>query len=357
MSLSGSRLKRIVSGIQPSGTLHLGNYLGAVKEWKNLINDYNKETEYKLDSKKNVLYFIADYHSLTSRLAAEKQDELKTSESLETLTLNTVACLIASGVDYNKASLFLQSSIPYHTELQWILSCVTPNSWLNTMIQYKEKKIDSNGIFSYPVLMAADVLLYKASHVPVGSDQTQHIELIAKITDRINKVSKKKIFIRPEAISSDYPRVMSLIDGTKKMSKSDSSTLGCIYLTDSKETIIKKITKSKTDSIGTIKFDKENRPEISNLISIYHSITGESIKNIENKFEKASTVEFKNKLVEVICEEILPISEKANKLIKHEKDLLLDVLREGEKTCSIIAKDTMEELKERLGIFSFPKLH
>lgn len=400
-------VKRIVSGIQPSGTLHLGNYLGAVKEWKRLVNENqninnsdkadneksnnrvksnndsncnelksNISTTNSIHTKSDILYFIADYHSLTTRLSKERKGEfLKTdneginnninnlnnlekddNESLEKLSLNTLACLIASGINPNKCTLFLQSSIPFHTELQWILSCITSNSWLNTMIQFKEKKIDSNGLYSYPILMAADVLLYKGSHVPVGVDQLQHLELMAKIAERMNKTCKKKIFNIPKPIFSNQPKVMSLTNASKKMSKSDPSQLSLIYLTENKETISKKILKAKTDSIGSIKYDFEKRPELANLISIYSAITGKSFDEVEKIFDAANTYEFKLKLIEVVCAEILPISEKANKLIKHENDYLLDILREGEKVAFDIAKNTIGEVKETLKVLSVPKI-
>lgn len=346
-------IKKIVSGIQPSGTLHLGNYLGAVKQWKNLVT--NPEYKHLHDGNK-ILFFIADFHSLTTRLTIDNKANIQNTilEPLEDLTLRTLACLISCGVDPKICKIFLQSSVPYHTELQWILTCVTPGSWLNSMIQYKEKKIDTQGLYCYPILMAADVMLYKATHVPVGTDQIQHIELIGKISERINKVAKKEIFPRPEYLSSSYPRVMSLTNGKQKMSKSVGGVSSCIYLTDTNEQITNKIIKSKTDSLGTIKFNKEERPELSNLISIYSALQNISIKEVESKFEKSTTFDFKQELAKEICNEIQTISSEAQNLIKREKDYLLDVLREGQKSANEQALATIEEVKESLKLFILP---
>ena len=327
--------KRLVSGIQPSGGIHIGNYLGAILQWKNSISNYSR--------KEDILYFIADYHSITTIL---NDNNIKQRKST---TLNTLATLIACGIDPNKCTLFLQSSVPQHTELQWILSCVTPHSWLNTMIQYKEKNIDSNGLYSYPLLMASDVLLYKATEVPVGIDQTQHLELIKKTAQRINKVILKDLFPTPKPIIS-FSKVMSLTDGTKKMSKSDKgeeASKSIIYLKDKPEEITTKIIKSKTDSISTIKNDP-SRKEIYNLINIYSSFSGLNLTEIEEKYTDKNLYTFKQDLSDLLCKELNPIREKTEKLLKHEEDYLLDILNEGKKTASIIAIQTMEEIKQLL---------
>lgn len=349
-----SPIKRITSGIQPSGLLHLGNYLGAIKQWKEILT---KDEFKSLQSRDKTFFFIADLHSLTSRFEYKNNDFAHFHKKpLDILSLETLSCLIASGIDPKKCNLFLQSSVPQHSELFWILNCLTPNHWLNTMIQYKEKKIDSNGIFSYPVLMAADVLLYKASHVPVGSDQRQHIELIDRITERINKLCKKEIFHKPICMVNDYPRVMSLGDGTKKMSKSTNETENnnnCIFLTDNHDEIRRKIKKAKTDSIGTIVYHKESRPEISNLLEIYSSITSLKIDSIEKDYKNKSTFQFKEDLSSVVINEIGGIGSKAYHMLKYERSFLLDVLRQGEEEAIVHAKETLNEVKSCLGMVCF----
>ena len=366
-------INKFVSGIQPSGTLHLGNYLGAVKQWQKVINSDNNLENIK---KKNAMFFIADYHSLTSKLNQLIKNTEQTNldnfnysnnnTCLKDLSIQTLACLIASGINPEKCVIFLQSSVKEHTELQWILSCITPNSWLNSMIQYKEKKIDSNGLYSYPILMASDVLLYKATHVPVGEDQIQHIELISKLTERINKISYKQIFPVPKPIISEHKRVMSLTDGKVKMSKTkiisnnksnnikDTKTVigknSCVYLTDTSEDIKSKIIKAKTDSIGSIVYDKDNRPEISNLINIYSCLSGLTINNVENKFKNASTYDFKIELADLLNKELKSISEISRELISNKHSYLIDVLNEGFKEASNQANETLNELKEALKI-------
>lgn len=346
-------LNRIVSGIQPSGTMHLGNYLGAVKLWIKLAND-NFENKINLSFKKeNVMFFIADYHAITTKLSFNETsntlNEIQTEkDQLDNVSLKTLAFLIASGLDPNKCVLFLQSSIPEHTELQWILSCITPLSALNTMIQFKEKKINSNGIYSYPILMAADVLLYKATQVPVGEDQRQHLELIAKLTDRLNKICGKSIFEKPLCLNSNFPRIMSLKNANMKMSKSDSSGNGIIYLSDSNEDIESKIIKAKTDSIGTIKFDKKDRPDVSNLIHIYSSLSELNIDEVEKKFENVNTYEFKKDLSKLVTKEIGKISQKYDRLIKHEKEYLRSILIDGQKIAKEIATKNIDEIKDCL---------
>lgn len=348
-----NNFRRIVSGIQPSGTMHLGNYLGAVKLWMKLANDNYENKINGSFNRENVMFFIADYHSITTKFSfneiTNSMNEVQnTNNQLDNMSLKTLAFLLASGLDPKKCTLFLQSSIPEHTELQWILSSITPLSALNTMIQFKEKKINSNGIYSYPVLMAADVLLYKATEVPVGEDQKQHLELIGKLTDRLNKVCGSYIFEKPICLNSNFPKIMSLKNANVKMSKSDITGNGIIYLSDSNEEIDSKIIKAKTDSIGTIKFNKNERPDVSNLIHIYSSLSELSIEDVEKKFENVNTFEFKKDLSKLVVKEIGIISEKYNRLIKHEKEYLRSILIEGKSIASEIAKKNIEEIKDCL---------
>jgi tryptophanyl-tRNA synthetase len=334
-------MKRIVSGIQTTGVLHLGNYLGAIKNWKHLQNMPNNDC----------IFFIADNHSITLKFI--RQLEEGEQNNINELTINTAACLLACGVDPRKSPLFVQSQILEHSELMWILSCMTPLSWLNKMIQYKEKsknnKYSTTGLYTYPVLMAADIILYKASEVPVGEDQIQHIEVARDIAIRLNKLCKSEVVPIPNYVIPEISsRVMSLQNGKSKMSKSDKDSLSCISLIDSEETIKQKVMKAKSDSIATIYFDIENRPEVSNLLSIYSSLEGITIDEAVKKFENAKMVEFKHEIINVLNREILPITIKANKLISHDRDYIKDVLNEGRKKAKQIAEINLTEIKKSL---------
>jgi len=349
-------MKRVISGIQPSGVLHIGNYLGCIKLWRNLI--LNSQLS---NNKTDLLFFIADLHSLTTNLNYDEDEKRKQinniintnkKDDLSKVSLHVLAYLIASGVNHEKCTIFLQSSIPLHTELQWILSCITPFSKLKTMIQFKEKKIDSVGIFSYPLLMTSDILLYKANLVPVGNDQKQHLELTRIIAERFNKMSGKEIFPLPDVLFSDSPKIMSLNNGNKKMSKSESSNNGIIYLNDSEEQIKLKIQRAKTDSIGTILYDIENRPEVSNLITIYSSLKNKSILEVEEEFKNYNTFEFKMKLSDAIIDEFSIIKDKAEKLLKKDKEFLLEILNKGAESANKIAEKTMNEIKKELKILN-----
>jgi tryptophanyl-tRNA synthetase len=337
-------MKRIVSGIQTSGILHLGNYLGAIKNWKLLQSD----------STNNCLFFLADNHSITLKFIKQLEEQ---SSSINELTINTAACLLACGLDTKKSPLFLQSQVLEHSELMWILSCMTPLSWLNKMIQYKEKskngKLNSTGLYTYPILMAADVLLYKAQEIPVGEDQIQHIEVARDIAIRLNKLCKSDVVPIPDyKIPANSARIMSLQNGKTKMSKSDRDSLSCISLTDTEEIIKQKIIKAKTDSISTIYFDLENRPEISNLLNIYSSLEGLSMEETVKKFEQAKMVEFKHELVNSLFREVLPISIKANKLISHDRDYIRDILHDGKQKAKCIAEANLDEIKRALNYFT-----
>jgi tryptophanyl-tRNA synthetase len=318
--------KRIISGIQPSGILQLGNYLGAIKTWKSHTT--------------NSLYFIADNHSITTRFHKEN------TESIEDLTFKTAACLIACGIDKN---LFVQSHILQHFELMWILSCMTPQSWLNKMIQYKEKSKDNNhtGLYTYPILMAADILLYKANEVPVGEDQVQHIEFTRDLAIRFNKMCESEVVPVPNYLLSKASRIMSLQNGKTKMSKSDKNTLSCISLIDDEEVMKNKILKARTDPIVGISYNIEKRPEVSNLINIYAAIEDMSIEEVVKKFENAKMLDFKIEIINSLHKEILPISKKANELL-NDKAYINKILSEGKKVASEIAEKNIREIKRKL---------
>ena len=267
-------VKKIFSGVQPSGNLHLGNYLGAIKNFVELQNEKNTEC----------VYCIVDLHAITVR-----QDPKELRKNIR----ETLATFIASGIDSKKSIIFNQSSVSAHTEGAWILSCVARMGWLNRMTQFKEKagkdkEKASVGLYAYPVLMAADILLYDSTHVPVGNDQKQHLELCRDIAQRFNNDFEVPNFLKaPEPlIQKHFSRIMSLKDGTKKMSKSDPSDLSRINLTDDKDKLINKIKKAKTDTMPMPKQEEnlENRPEAKNLLEIYSSLSNQSIEKSKNEF-------------------------------------------------------------------------
>jgi tryptophanyl-tRNA synthetase len=330
-------MKRVLSGIQPTGNLHLGNYLGAIKNFVSMQNSYE------------CFYMLADLHAITVRV--EPKD-------LKENILSTAAAFLASGLDEKKNIIFSQSSVRAHSELSWILNCTARVGWLNRMTQFKEKagsnkEKASVGLYTYPVLMAADILVYQATHVPVGEDQKQHLELCRDIAIKFNNDYGKDFFNIPEPIIPDISaRVMSLRDGLKKMSKSDESDLSRINLTDSKEQIVQKIKKAKTDSepINEDIFDeKSKRFEAQNLISIYADLKFESNEKILSQFEGKNFSQFKKDFTDLLIEYISPISDKINLLRKNE-DHLLKILKDGQEKASNVADKTMKDVKKIIGL-------
>ena len=332
-------IKKIFSGVQPSGNLHLGNYLGAIKNFVNLQNQ--KETE--------CVYCIVDLHAITIK---QEPKELKKN------IRETLATFIASGIDYKKSIIFNQSSVSAHSEGAWILSCVARMGWLNRMTQFKEKagkdkEKASVGLYAYPVLMAADILLYDATHVPVGHDQKQHLELCRDIAQRFNNDFEAPDFLKtPEPlIQKQFSRIMSLKDGTKKMSKSDPSDLSRINLTDDKDLIVNKIKKAKTDSMPmpSIKEDLNKRPEANNLLGIYSSLSNQDLEQSKNEFNGKNFSEFKEKLSDLLVEKINPISREIKRLLNDAK-YLDDILLEGSQKADRIASIKIKEIKKIIGI-------
>ncbi|MDA7564430.1 tryptophan--tRNA ligase [Pelagibacteraceae bacterium] len=330
-------MKRVLSGIQPTGNLHLGNYLGAIKNFVSMQNSYE------------CFYMLADLHAITVRV--EPKD-------LKENILSTAAAFLASGLDEKKNIIFSQSSVRAHSELSWILNCTARVGWLNRMTQFKEKagsnkEKASVGLYTYPVLMAADILVYQATHVPVGEDQKQHLELCRDIAIKFNNDYGKDFFNIPEPIIPDISaRVMSLRDGSKKMSKSDESDLSRINLTDSKEQIVQKIKKAKTDSepINEDIFnEKSKRFEAQNLISIYADLKSESNEKILSQFEGKNFSEFKKDFADLLIEYISPISDKIDLLRKNE-DHLLKILKDGQEKASNVADKTMKDVKNIIGL-------
>ena len=330
--------KKIFSGVQPTGNLHLGNYLGAIKNFVELNNDQENEC----------IFCVVDLHAITVK---QNPKELRNN------IRETVATFVASGINPQKSIIFNQSTISAHTEAAWILSCVAKMGWLNRMTQFKEKagkdkEKASIGLYSYPILMAADILLYDASHVPVGEDQKQHLELCRDIAQKFNNDFEVENFLKvPEPlIQREFSRIMSLKDGTKKMSKSEISDLSRINLTDDKDSIINKIKKAKTDPLPlptNIK-DLELRPEAKNLLRIYSSLTNLSLEKVIQTFEGKNFSEFKEKLSQVLSDKIDPISKEIKKLM-NEKDFLDKILLEGHQKANDIASDKVKKMHEIIG--------
>ena len=330
--------KKIFSGVQPTGNLHLGNYLGAIKNFVTLNNDTENEC----------IFCVVDLHAITV-----KQD----SKELRNNIRETVATFIASGINPKKSIIFNQSQVSAHAEGAWILSCVARMGWLNRMTQFKEKagkdkEKASIGLYSYPVLMAADILLYDATHVPVGDDQKQHLELCRDIAQKFNNDFEVDNFLQvPEPlIQKEFSRIMSLKDGSKKMSKSELSDLSRINLTDNKDQIINKIKKAKTDPMPMPNGLKEldERPEAKNLLGIYASLTNTTLeKSIENFSGKNFSV-FKESLSEILVNKIEPISIEIKKLLADQK-YLDQILLEGVEKANLIASKKIQKIKEIVG--------
>ncbi|MDB9791854.1 tryptophan--tRNA ligase [Candidatus Pelagibacter sp.] len=330
--------KKIFSGVQPTGNLHLGNYLGAIKNFVELQNE--KENE--------CIFCVVDLHAITVK---QNPKELKKN------IRETVATFIACGINPVQSIIFNQSMVSAHSEAAWILSCVSRIGWLNRMTQFKEKagkdkEKASIGLYSYPVLMAADILLYDATHVPVGNDQKQHLELCRDIAQKFNNDFDAIDFLKvPEPlIQKQFSRIMSLKDGIKKMSKSDPSDLSRINLTDDKDQIINKIKKAKTDPLslpGGID-NLAERPEAENLLGIYSSLKNQNLEKSITEFNGKNFSEFKEKLSEVLIERIEPISKEIKKLLEDQK-FLDSVLLEGSDKADKIASKKMKEMKELVG--------
>ena len=330
--------KKIFSGVQPTGNLHLGNHIGAIKNFVELNNDSENEC----------IFCVVDLHAITV-----KQNPIQLRNNI----YETVATFIASGIDPKKSIIFNQSQVPAHSEAAWILSCVARMGWLNRMTQFKEKagkdkEKASVGLYSYPVLMAADILLYDSSHVPVGEDQKQHLELCRDIAQKFNNDFKKENFLKvPEPlIQKEFSRIMSLKDGTKKMSKSELSDFSRINLADNKDLIISKIKKAKTDPLP-IPSDIEElnkRPEARNLLGIYSSLMETSLEKTIQIFEKKNFSEFKDQLSQVLVEKIEPISVEIKKLI-NDKKYLDKVLFDGCQKANNIASIKVKKLQELVG--------
>ena len=330
--------KKIFSGVQPTGNLHIGNYLGAIKNFVELNNDIKNEC----------IFCVVDLHAIT------------TAQDPKTLTNNireTVATFIASGIDPKKSIIFNQSQVSAHSEAAWILSCVARMGWLNRMTQFKEKagkdkEKASVGLYSYPILMAADILIYDTTHVPVGNDQKQHLELCRDIAQKFNNDFGAHDFFKvPEPlIKKEFSRIMSLKDGSKKMSKSELSDFSRINLTDDKDQIINKIKKAKTDPLpmpATLE-ELDERPEAKNLVGIYTSLNNSTLEKSIQQFSGKNFAEFKEALSQILVEKINPISLEIRKLL-NEKSYLDEILADGCKKAAEISSKKMKKIHDIVG--------
>lgn len=327
-------MKKIFSGIQPSGNIHIGNYLGAIKQWIDRSDDFEES-----------IYCIVDLHAITV-----PQDPKVLNEKI----LEIAALYIACGVNPEKSSIFVQSTRPEHAELAWILNCQARMGELSRMTQYKDKtakntaETSSVGLFDYPVLMAADILLYGTTHVPVGEDQKQHVELARDIAQRFNS-RFGDTFIIPEPIIKKYSgRIMALDDPTKKMSKSSPVPLSYIAMSDDADTIRQKIKRAVTDSGSEIRV-AEDKPAMTNLLNIFSEVSGKSIADLENEFAGKGYGEFKNALAEEIIKFIAPIQEKYEQLIQN-KDRLREILIQGSEKIAPIAEIMLTDVKQKIGL-------
>ena len=330
--------KKIFSGVQPTGNLHLGNYLGAIKNFVDLNNDVDNDC----------IFCVVDLHAITV-----KQDPKELKNNIR----ETVATFIASGIDPKKSIIFNQSGVAAHSEGAWILSCVARMGWLNRMTQFKEKagkdkEKASVGLYSYPVLMAADILLYDATHVPVGDDQKQHLELCRDIAQKFNNDFDQDNFLQvPEPlIQKEFSRIMSLKDGSKKMSKSELSDLSRINLTDDRDAIVNKIKKAKTDPLPMPSSVEElnDRLEARNLLGIYSSLNNSTLQNTVENFSGKNFSEFKNQLSDLLVKKIEPISLEIKKLL-NDQPYLDKILLEGVEKANLIASKKIDRIKEILG--------
>lgn len=329
-------MERIFSGMQPTGNLHLGNYLGALKNWVKLQDAYE------------CFYCIMDLHAITLPQAPEK---------LAASTREVACAYIASGIDITKSNLTVQSALPAHTELSWILSTRTPLGWLNRMTQFKDKAGKDRdkqllGLYSYPVLMAADILIYKATHVPVGEDQKQHVELTRDLAIAFNGTFGEYFPIPEPLIMGEATRVMSLRDGTKKMSKSDESDYSRLNMTDDADTIALKIRKAKTDPLPlpeTVK-ELEGRPEALNLVTIFATLSDKSSAEVLKDYAGAQFSTFKKDLADLAAAKLVPITNRMRELMADPAEID-NILRKGAEKANAVTLPHLREIKDLVGFW------
>lgn len=324
-------MKRIFSGVQPTGTVTLGNYIGAFKQFVELQDEYD------------CIFCIVDQHAITL-----PQDRLALRKNIKSLA----ALYLSAGIDPEKAVLFIQSEVPAHAQAGWMMQCVAHIGELERMTQFKDKSAGNAavpaGLLTYPPLMAADILLYQTDLVPVGDDQKQHLELTRDLAERFNKQYNDVLTIPDIRLPENGARIMSLQNPLKKMSKSDPNNKATITLLDDLKTIEKKIKSAVTDSEGVVRFDKENKPGISNLLTIEAALTGQTIDTLVSKYEGASYGDFKASVAHVVTEHLAPIQERYHQLIGSEE--LDRVLDEGAEKAGAIARKTLKKMENAMGL-------
>lgn len=331
------RKKVIFSGIKPSGDLTLGNYIGAIKNWVKLQEEYD------------CLYCVVDLHAITVK--QEPKD-------LRQRTLEVLAIYIAAGIDPEKNTLFIQSHVPAHSEGAWLLNCYTYMGELGRMTQFKDKSQKygdsiSAGLFNYPVLMAADILLYNADLVPVGKDQKQHIELARDIASRFNNLYSPTFTIPEPYIASTGQKIMDLQDPTKKMSKSEENANGYILIMDPPEVIRKKVSRAVTDSIGEVRYSDE-QPGVKNLMNILISLTGANVEELEAKYAGKGYADFKKDVAEAIIAELEPIQKKIGEILS-DKNYLESVYKAGAEKAQYMAMKTLRKMQKKIGFIPVSK--
>ncbi|AAK78603.1 tryptophanyl-tRNA synthetase [Clostridium acetobutylicum DSM 1731] len=330
--IMGENKKVIFSGIQPSGELTIGNYFGAIKNWVKLQDEYD------------CYYCIVDLHAITVKQEAK---------DLRRRTLQLIATYIASGIDPEKNTIFIQSHVPAHVQAQWILNCMSYVGELSRMTQFKDKskKYEDTGIgaglLNYPVLMAADILIYQADLVPVGKDQTQHIELTRDLAQRFNSTYSETFKIPEGYIPTGGAKIMSLQEPLKKMSKSSDNPNSFILIMDPPEVIKRKIARAVTDNVGVVKYT-DDQPGVKNLMNIMSCCTGMSVKDIEDKYEGQGYSKFKEDVADALIQELEPIQNKVNELLK-DKAYLQDICKKGAQKASYIANKTVSKMMRKVG--------
>jgi tryptophanyl-tRNA synthetase len=366
-SVKAPRAQRILSGVQPTGAIHLGNYLGAIRQWVDFQNKVEYDIESGLEIPKENFFCVVDLHAITM-----PQDPSELTEA----TLKSAALYLAAGIDPAMSKIFVQSHVPAHSELTWLLSCVTPMNWLERMIQFKEKARKQGesvgvGLFTYPILMAADIILYQAERVPVGEDQRQHLELARDIVRRFNDqfckgnqykkrckaagVPSRPVFTDPEAIIvKEGARVMSLTDGTNKMSKSDANDKSRINILDPPKVIRDKFKTCKTDAVNGLEWDNPDRPEATNLLNIYLAVQpGRTKEDILDEVGDMSWGEFKPLLAEAVVNHLEPIQNKYHE-IREDETYLDDVLRDGADAANAVASKSLDAARIAMGFAPRP---
>ncbi len=335
---------RLLSGIKPSGDLHIGNYFGSIKQWVDLLNS---------SSDTQAIFFIADLHAITVY-----QDPKKLKEK----TYEIAAVYFAAGLDYKKHIVFVQSDNPDHPYLNWLLTTVTPYGWLTRMTQFKDKRqklknygeVIGAGLFNYPVLMAADILLYDADSVPVGEDQVQHVELTRDIAKRFNKLYGETFKIPEYTVNRTVARIKDLQYPTKKMSKSDDNPLGCVYLLDSIDDIRLKFKRAVTDSEKSIRYDVKNKPGISNLLAILSASTGKKIEDLEKEYAGKTYAQFKEDVAEAVIAVIKPLQQRVKEYLSDRSELER-LFKLGVEKAREISTPKLNEALSKMGFYKYAK--